>query len=332
MNVVDLFKEKPKISRVYFQHEYSWLSNNALVALFTASIGSLTFSIGIYLRQITGNIGNVIGATIVFLLFMFVFVFLVIRARKKIRTSAEQAQGDRNRFALKVVGSRGLGTETGFCLFLRPFLLDGAIKTETNIYAEDIFTGIINNTVENSLTQAIDRKYPVVALGGEPVTFGPGGAAVKDGDWADLILDLMDVAQLIVVVPFAQPSTLWEIKQIHMRGFLHKTVFFVPPHSAKSQSDMMRNRGIDLAQLYDSSIERFKKDGIPMPRMGPTGGLYWLHGQRDAGPLWRYRTFRRSHHLSYKTIRKIILEVRHSPLTEKESFSANLDALPIVVQ
>jgi hypothetical protein len=332
MNVVDLFKEKQKISRLFFQHEYSWISNNVLVALFTASIASLTFSLGIYLRHKTGNIANFIGAVIVFFMFVFVFLFFVIRARKKIRISAEQAQSDRNRFALEVVGSRGLDTETGFCLFLRPFLLDGAIKTETKIYAEDVFTGIVNNTVENSLTQAIDLKYPVVALGGEPVTFGPGGAAVKDEDWVDLILDLMDVAQLIVVVPFAQPSTLWEIKQIHMRGFLHKTVFFVPPLSAKSQSDMMRNRGIDLAQLYDSSIERFKKDGIPMPRMGPTGGLYWLHGQRDGGPLWRYRTFRQSHHLSYKAIRKIILEVRNSPLTEKESFSANLEALPFVVR
>ncbi len=58
-----------------------------------------------------------------------------------------------------------------------------------------------------------------------------------------------------------------------------------------------------------------------MPKIGSKGGFYWLHGEHhDGGPLWRYRVFKRSHHLSYKAIRSIVFDVRNSPLSKKDIF------------
>lgn len=324
MEVVALFKPKIQLSRTHFQYEVRVVPAIALAASFYAIIGASLSAVGPMLKDTGWSLIAFYAQLGVVAIFSLIFAVSIITVRTRLRRSARSTQHDRNQFAAQIIANRGIGAKDGFALYLRPFIIDGQIKSTIGIYRDEIFSRLLNDDFENAVTQAVDRRFPVVALGGERMSNGPGGGAAHDDEWQETILDLMGTASLILVVPIAEPSTLWEIKQIHFLRYLHKTVFIVPPLEGRVLSKTALGR-TSLRDLYEHSHERFKREGIPMPRMGAIGGIFWLHQDKPDLKLWRYRFFRRKSQLSFRTIRKIILEDRDKPLGPKEVITYDLD-------
>lgn len=166
--------------------------------------------------------------------------------------------------------SSGEGTPSkpwpGFCVFLRPFFVDG-------IEADD--SGISNpfeTWIESAIRYQLD--IPLFAIGNE-VRSGGGRVKVPSGmEWREFATMLMQAADVIVIWPSTTPGTYWEF-DLCMRDFRDKTVFFSPSRSGKWGKNASVNRAVNNVQYLLMELE---DKGIAVPNL-TTSDTFWSYSQ-----------------------------------------------------
>ena len=306
-----------KARRLRFQYE---LDRTKIVAL--SILMYINFGILIALLNAPATLNNMLLITLAITATLSLFLFIMLKIT--MLKSANYTQNDRNKFANRLI-SEGSGTYNHeFSLYLRPFILDNEINISPDIRSDEIFSSFLMTNFENCVAQAVDKTHPIVSLGTERASFGPGASSTHDDRWKDVILDLMEHASLIIVVPIIQPATMWEIQQIFIKNYLSKTVFIVPPYKFLSLSDRNKLPGQILDSIYRSGIEKLHRVGINLPFVNSNGGLFWLHSPN----LWRVRYFKKREHFSYLTVRNAIFQSRFSEISEAEEYFSLEDATP----
>lgn len=254
--------------------------------------------------------------SVIFLFWIFATAYLlcfILYSYFYVSTSAQITQIDRDLFAEKIIKNAGHNQKVKFCLYLRPFVIDNIIKGSALTDDNDQFVRLTDDNFENVLAQAVDEYIPIVSIRGSDNRFGPGTGSIENSKWREAVLRLMAEAEKIIIVPIAQPSTLWELQQIFFNSYLDKTIFIVPPHAnIYIDRNTVIGSKIQLSDLYNYSIDQLMKMGHPLPKLDDRGGIYWYYGRDDI--VWRVKIFPRARNLSYRIIRKIIFDIIGTPI------------------
>jgi hypothetical protein len=165
----------------------------------------------------------------------FIAIFVLYARRRRDREIA-RVQQSRNDFAKQIVEAIADNAATPpFTLFLRPFFTDGKIidadGLEPSIAAIGISLMERGSAAdgERAFAQLFEKRAPLIALGRPDLRLGAGKVDAENLNWRETVLALARRAERIIVVPLAQPATLWELEQIAADETLRsKTVFLVP--------------------------------------------------------------------------------------------------------
>ncbi len=197
------------------------------------------------------------------------------------RIDADLAQWRRDLRAADVFRRVQRGEPASFCLYLRPFASTDALET---YIAQPILGGGRSGMVaterlefETQLERAARSIGPLVALGQPLEHEGAGRIRVRDDEWQDAIHVLMDAARLIVLLPAAQPGTLWEVRELLARGHIGKTVIIDPPNTGSARADY------DPAARWQDVRLAFARAGHALPD-DDTNGLIVYFGARHKSP------------------------------------------------
>ena len=155
------------------------------------------------------------------------------------RREFRDVQQDRDRFAAELIAClRGNDTpDAPFSLYIRPFftdtklLADGRVRDPGQVLVSPSDLAELGHPrdAERAAAHALDGFAPLVALGKTERRLGAGKVMTTDQDWQDDFRRLSALAERIVVIPIAQPSTLWELTQIASDPALAGKTVFVRP-------------------------------------------------------------------------------------------------------
>lgn len=142
-----------------------------------------------------------------------------------------KSAADRQRLDRKVTTKEASSafTEGDYWLFLRPFRWELDFQGSELIEATEDSPARIESI---SLGEVIARsaqawRCSLKIVGGHRGDFAE--RAITDGDWQQLVTDLMHGAQRIVVLPSTAEGTFWELSTIAHQKLWGKTIFLVPP-------------------------------------------------------------------------------------------------------
>lgn len=126
-------------------------------------------------------------------------------------------------------------------LFLRSFEDDQISLSQTKVTSLQRFFDplAIVGTLEELLLREFGYLGPVVAIGSPSDALPPLGAARRycHGDtWREVVGSLMDQAALIVVGVERSEGLAWEIDLLRYKGLQAKTIFILPPASARNRA------------------------------------------------------------------------------------------------
>lgn len=197
------------------QLAYSLLSGGAFVGFgllgFTAVMGAAP--------------GLFLGLPI-FMVSFLVFAYLVGLRRQRLSDLKAQAIHD------AVIGgdTSGIGP---FILYLRPFDSTGQIKKTVQEMGSSVndFSRSTTYELEAQLVRASKKLGTFIGLGQSLEHQGAGRIETTEADWQASVLALAKSARLIVMVPVANPGTLWELEQVLSLGYAPKTLFLNVPGS-----------------------------------------------------------------------------------------------------
>ena len=155
-------------------------------------------------------------------------------------------------------------------LFLRNFRNDGEVFIE-------------KLTLEEIVEKVVAPSGPFVAIGRPAESLATLGAArfyLPDQDWQEMVVRLMDAAQIIVLAMGIRPAVAWEAQQIWQRGHMQKLVL-VPVRGLRSdRRRLWQQFRASLCAEFSESLAKveaednllyvaFSADGIPVPLRGP---------------------------------------------------------------
>lgn len=165
-----------------------------------------------------------------------IFALIIAMRRKELQRIAVE----RNRFAQQLINAirSKEPIETPFSLYLRPFFTDGLLIADGQPNLGDRLASPLEiaemgfpRDVERAAAFALQDTAPLVAIGNRERGLGAGRGSVSDDEWRDIVLQLAIAAERILIIPLAQPSTLWEISEIASRPeLLEKTILVRPPN------------------------------------------------------------------------------------------------------
>jgi hypothetical protein len=125
----------------------------------------------------------------------------------------------------------GTAPPSGFSLYLRPFLTTDRLPTQ--VLPSEHRAGFDGRAehldLETILHRALDKRCELVGLG-KPTDIADGAArvVVDPENWQAVVKRMMSEAAFIMLVPSAQPGTLWEVAELQRGGHLTKTIFVMP--------------------------------------------------------------------------------------------------------
>jgi|CXWL01.1.fsa_nt_gi hypothetical protein len=204
------------------------------------------------------------------------FLVLYWRDKFRIRDSQVLTQADRHRFAQAVYENvKGGESQDEFALYLRPFFSDARFVWLPGSLGDKSWKWGGGIYFENAFCEAIDRHAPLIQVGGDGNRFGPGIVRVADNEWKSAVIALAARARLIIVVPFSQPATSWEIQTMKEMGFLSKVIFVVPPYSRLwgQNSNKVDPNTRGLREIYLKSKSEFSEAGLSFPDEFGAGAL-----------------------------------------------------------
>ena len=127
--------------------------------------------------------------------------------------------------------------------------------------------------LETMLAYSIAPTLPLLALGKPGEHLGSGRIQTTDEHWREEILQLMDAARLILIIPSHRGGTLWEISTLRERSYFEKTIFIMPPelefHGGKYSSD------------WQKTITAAQEVGVEFPHHIPAGAFFRLSGNGE---------------------------------------------------
>jgi hypothetical protein len=222
-------------------------------------------------------------------------LFLMVNRFREIGREAKARQQARDAAAQQIAASLQSPwvSVPPFAFYVRPFFADDRFAWETtDIGGDDAVRYGFRVAMEDMLARAIEPALPLVALSGSGIGFGPGEIASADADWKKKALLLMERAQVIFAVPFAQPSTLTEIQTILGSSLVAKTIFVVPPLyrpplGSGAITESFLGRKAHPLEIYRASHTILAQYAPDFPMLSKPGGIFW----RDAG-AWQVHHFR----------------------------------------
>jgi hypothetical protein len=216
---------------------------------------------------------------------------------------------ERKVIAAQLINNIDEQSETEFCLYLRPYFSDYRFGLQSDRLSLDSLEFGRWLSFEDAVAQAVDRQHSVVALGGNRGADGPAEIVVPDRNWQDAVTKLMEHASLIVIVPFSQPATRWEVKQVFRKSMLDKTVFIVPPLTENyvSLNAAMFNEDKIPWDVYEYSHTVFGLEGFQLPKFRGDGGMFWYDNVLDE---WAMHPFSGLMDCTPKNLRRLIFDVR----------------------
>lgn len=201
------------------------------------------------------------------------------------------------------------GEQLAVTLYLRPFRITGQLPLDNPragaLMTPESFAEPRELDLETMIASELSDSLPLVALGEPGEHVGAGRVATSEDDWQDAVKSLAGAAHRILVVPSAQPGTLWELGWLLDNAVLGKTVFLMPPAPRD---------GADVEADWASATEAARQLGIELPPYDDEGCLFTLDG---AGQLL--------HSASIELYRKDTFERAIANLEEQRRAARNQD-------
>ncbi len=165
------------------------------------------------------------------------------------------------------------GKASAYALFLRPFsttsrltianpsrrwlpLLPGYFSHESTLEFETL------------LSEALAPDLPLIALGRPGEHIGAGRIETPDDEWRRIFERLVEHATWVVMIPYDQGETRWEVDWLTSRGYLAKVVWMMPPKLKSSR--------IDMQSYWDQVRQGLRSSGLGLPVYTPAGQFFRL--------------------------------------------------------
>jgi hypothetical protein len=246
------------------------------------------------------SMAYVVGAGFVACALGFAMIFAMARQQ----ATAQRARNEQTTALFQRIRARQ-PLERPLFVYLRPF---SAAKAGT--------------PTEQLVVELLERRGTLCCVGESDFHVGMGRIVLRDDEWQSAVLDLCERAAAIVIYPAASHGTLWELSQLTARGWLDRTLFFMPPniliaHALSPLARFADSRqraqleAHDLRSSWERARSRSREFGVELPAYRDEGGLFRL----AAGQVEWVTLFARAH-LYGKT-----------PTVERETLEPILDAL-----
>ncbi|MEV5936848.1 hypothetical protein AB0L56_30075 [Streptomyces sp. NPDC052079] len=119
-------------------------------------------------------------------------------------------------------------------LYLRAFMTEDRFSAQPLLRGVSLASPNDHLDLEELLRRALYPQSQLVGVGNRGAMSGSAQVRAQSADWKKLVDLLIREAELIVIVPSAQPGTFWELQRIRHHRKLHKTILIMPEHYAKS--------------------------------------------------------------------------------------------------
>ncbi|MFE9751462.1 hypothetical protein ACFYOT_41695 [Saccharothrix saharensis] len=179
------------------------------------------------------------------------------------------------------------GQPPRFALYLRSFATTGRLSAQPPEAEKDAPYLDAEKIIGSAL-----RDLPLVAVGRPGEVDGAGRVPVAEDRWQSVVEQLVDAAELIVLVPSAAPGTLWEMKLLRERGRLDRTVFLMPEQVSERKPpdgyhdfgwpsraagwDHAEDRHGDHDHDWDQAVDAAAQIGLTLPPYRYEGALFTL--------------------------------------------------------
>ncbi len=189
-----------------------------------------------------------------------------------------RVQADRDRFAQELIpfiANRGERDKVKFGLYLRPFFTDKRFRLTGEGHTDiDAVRYGGAKTLETLIADAYDKVITLIAIGGDASQKGPGRVIATNDNWTSVFQLVAKEASIIFAVPFSQPATAWEVRELIASNQIQKVVFVVPPLKRWLWGKFRGQRVNNVGDLFHISRMEFADAGIAIPEMGEHGGLF----------------------------------------------------------
>lgn len=223
------------------------------------------------------------------------------------RRALRQADRDIQSRAIVEAVAAGRAVEP-FVLFLRPFDTLQRLTAQGRAPRLGGYTDHVD--YEEVLVAAFDGWMPVVAVGEAldqdrlSTSFaGVGRATTTAESWKVVVARLVAEASIILVVPFANEGTQWEIERVVRSGAIERTVLIMPEtaltlrddleaelagvhHFMKGfhvQLDRLSDHGLDARSAWTEAMSATaQRAGLQLPNFSDSGAMFSLAHERLA--------------------------------------------------
>jgi predicted membrane channel-forming protein YqfA (hemolysin III family) len=193
-----------------------------------------------------------------FVLLWFAVIILSVTTVFFMRKLPKLTQKRRDDYALSIFNDLKVETGQEFAVFLRPFYLTGQIVQSESSGTDRATT--MTYEFEGEIIGALAELMPALALGRPGEAIGVGRILTDESTWKTAAAELMSRSSLIICVPSAHHGTAWELEQIVQKGYLAKTLFFMPI-SVASFSSLQHQR-----DDWNLVVEFMGRYGVTFPR------------------------------------------------------------------
>jgi hypothetical protein len=171
-----------------------------------------------------------------------------------------------------------------FALYLRPFTSTNNIPTSlpSAFYSNSEFDGVID--FELTLENALKDKLRFYALGHPHEAYGAGRIETDEATWKSKIIQLMQQAKTIFVIPSDHAGTKWEIEHILQMELITKCIFIMPPTGGafwkkETGGDWQNEQPfVDQANSWTQTQLSFQKIRFYLPDYQSSGAFFTMDG------------------------------------------------------
>ncbi len=193
------------------------------------------------------------------------------------REYKDDQQARRDRRAAMVLASVRHQITTDFSLYLRGFETTGRMPHEASgqmlspgFDPRDPSDAVMD--METGLAEAVEKNFPLVALGRPGEHVGAGRALSTEEGWKADIAALGKKAAVIFMIPSARPGSLWELDWVREAGYLRKLIFVAPPKKSRWTVLPRTRTRFDWEAAWPGLTQAFVARNLRLPE-------YDAHGQ-----------------------------------------------------
>ena len=189
-----------------------------------------------------------------------------------ISKSNESEQIVKDADAIEVINQK----ERLFFLYLRPFDTTNRFKLKDdhlNLFSWETWERDGFDDIERIISRALEPTYPIVALGRPGEHRGAARLLTSELEWRNTVKYLIHRAELIIVIPGPNPSTLWEIEQLKTGNFLGKCLFVMAPLN----NIFYISENTDIIASWEKASRHCSTYGVELPKYISDGALFRIY-------------------------------------------------------